>query len=310
MLETVWFKIEENRTIHSEQLFLLLQKKGIPCKKTEPGEKRTADELKKGSLFHTVLLTDDRELVRRAAEHQVACVGVAGADDAFFEGADLVVQEPESLELRELEEYVCHCHGIPVTIAQTRRLVLREMAADDWQVLDRISRQRGMEKARRDAKERDFERERLAAYIRSQYRLYGYGLWSVVLADADNKETIIGCCGFSEMDAPSPALELQYMLDEAYRRKGYGTEMCRAAISYAYEYLEAKEIWVRIRSDYPAALSFAQSLGFCRTEPAQNPEKPPASGTAREFLTVENMAAARENVEAEILWLRHGRFQF
>lgn len=257
-----------------------------------------------------LLLTDDRALVRRASQEKIACVGVAGADTDFFEGADFVVEDPEELELRELEEYLCHCHGIPVTIAQTERLILREMVKDDWQVLDRVSRQRGMEKARRDAEEDDaFGKERLASYISSQYRLYGYGLWTVALADnggqpggktADESEkiqksreeeaavlqncsrnvneertetiqqiigdrideqsgSVIGCCGFSELNEN---LELQYMLDEAYRRQGYGTEMCSAAISYAYEYLEAKEIWVRVRSDYPETLSFAHSLGF------------------------------------------------
>ena len=91
---------------------------------------------------------------------------------------------------------------------------------------------------------------------------------------------MIGCCGFSALeerpdmqksiedgedaqDQENPViLELQYMLDEAYRRQGYGTEMCRAAIAYAYEQLEADEIMVRVRSDYQEAISFARSIGF------------------------------------------------
>ena len=289
---------------------------------------------------------------------------VAGESDAFFNGTDLVVEKPEKLELQELEKYLQRYHGLPVTIARTRRLTLREMIVDDWQVLNRIDHQSGMEKARQDAEETDsFEKSRLESYIGSQYRLYGYGLWSVVLdkerTDSEEKERceavgsekifsakdgtadvaagktggraeivtditagktggrteivtditagktggqteivtditagetggqtermrecVIGCCGFSALDERPDMqksiedgedaqdqeslliLELQYMLDEAYRRQGYGTEMCRAAIAYAYEQLEADEIMVRVRSDYQEAISFARSIGF------------------------------------------------
>lgn len=318
MLRTVWYKIEENRTARSEQIFRALAEKGIPCRKPEqeaqaaggrteirqgrnkkrcPGAGRKAKKgtgiieptdaecwKETGNLCHMLLLTDDRALAGEASRCGIACIGVAGADAAFFDGADMVVEDPLELELRELEEYLCHCHGIPVMIAQTKRLILREMVTDDWQVLDRISRQRGMEKARRDAEEDGaFGKERLASYVGSQYRLYGYGLWAVLLtkkygrhkgknavcgsgkfqkSSGKQNAAVIGCCGFSELEFSGPVLELQYMLDEAYRRQGYGTEMCRAAITYAYEYLEAREIWVRVRSDYPEALSFARSLGF------------------------------------------------
>ena len=344
MLRTVWYKIEENRTARSEQIFRALAEKGIPCRKLEQearmeGERR---EIRKSrnkqrclgtgrkeikntekiksinagcwketeDFCHILLLTDDRTLVRQASQEKIACVGVAGMDDSFFEGVDLVVEDPEELELRELEEYLCHCHGIPVTIAQTKRLTLREMTEDDWRVLDQISRQSGMERARRDAEETGaFGKERLAAYISSQYRLYGYGLWSVVLTEDDGsakeksqKEgmksngeqgaTVIGCCGFSEMsenlehsESSCYSLELQYMLDESYRHQGYGTEMCRAAIAYAYEYLEAKEIWVRVRSDYQEALSFARSIGFQFVE-TQTQKK-------------------NEKTNWHVIWLRH-----
>ena len=373
MLRSVWYKIEENKTTRSERVFLALQKKGIPCRKGVWFSEKLQE------MEHMLVLTDDRELAEQISELGIACVGVAGESDAFFNGTDLVVEEPEKLELQELEKYLQRYHGLPVTIARTRRLTLREMIVDDWRVLNRIDHQSGMEKARQDAEETDsFEKSRLESYIGSQYRLYGYGLWSVVLdkerTDSEEKERceavgsekifsakdgtadvaagktggraeivtditagkiggrteivtditagetgrrveivtditagetgrrveivtditagktdgqterirecVIGCCGFSALeerpdmqksiedgedaqDQENPViLELQYMLDEAYRRQGYGTEMCRAAIAYAYEQLEADEIMVRVRSDYQEAISFARSIGF------------------------------------------------
>ena len=340
MLRSVWYKIEENKTTRSEQIFLALQKKGIPCRKgVWLSEKLQERE-------RILVLTDDRELAEQISEPGIACIGVAGECDAFFNGADLVVEEPEKLELQDLEEYLQRYHGLPVTIARTKRLTLREMIVDDWQVLNRIDHQSGMEKARQDAEETDsFEKSRLESYIGSQYRLYGYGLWSVVL----DKECVIGCCGFSALDEGSDMqkgigdgedaqdqevpviLELQYMLDEAYRRQGYGTEMCRAAIAYAYEHLEADEIMVRVRSDYQEAISFAWSIGFRPVSVKQEnrPENKQENGKenrpedkqengkeSRPEDKQENKWESRQENRPEdkkecreILWMRHEREQ-
>ncbi len=336
MLKSVWYKIEENKTTRSERIFLALQKKGIPCRKGVWLSEKLQE------MEHILVLTDDRELAEQISEPGIACIGVAGECDAFFSGADLVVEEPEKLELQDLEEYLQRYHGLPVTIARTKRLTLREMIVDDWQVLNRIDHQSGMEKARQDAEETDsFEKSRLESYIGSQYRLYGYGLWSVVL----DKERVIGCCGFSALDEGSDMqkgigdgedaqdqespviLELQYMLDEAYRRQGYGTEMCRAAIAYAYEHLEADEIMVRVRSDYQEAISFAWSIGFRPVSVKQEnrPEDKQENGkenrpedkqeNGKENRSEDKQENKRENRPEdkkecrEILWMRHEREQ-
>ncbi|MEI3174608.1 MAG: GNAT family N-acetyltransferase [Lachnospiraceae bacterium] len=410
MLRSVWYKIEENKTTRSERVFLALQKKGIPCRKGVWFSEKLQE------MEHILVLTDDRELAEQISKLGIACVGVAGESDAFFNGTDLVVEEPEKLELQELEKYLQRYHGLPVTIARTRRLTLREMIVDDWRVLSRIDHQSGMEKARKDAEETDsFEKSRLESYIGSQYRLYGYGLWSVVLdkerTDSEEKERceavgsekiffakdgtadvaagktggraeivtditagktggrveivtditagetgrrveivtditagetggraeivtditagetggqterirecVIGCCGFSALeerpdmqksiedgedaqDQENPViLELQYMLDEAYRRQGYGTEMCRAAIAYAYEQLEADEIMVRVRSDYQEAISFARSIGF---RPVS--VKPENRAEDKQ----ENRPEDKKERQ-EVLWMRHEREQ-
>ena len=410
MLRSVWYKIEENKTTRSERVFLALQKKGIPCRKGVWFSEKLQE------MGHILVLTDDRELAEQISKLGIACVGVAGESDAFFNGTDLVVEEPEKLELQELEKYLQRYHGLPVTIARTRRLTLREMIVDDWRVLSRIDHQSGMEKARKDAEETDsFEKSRLESYIGSQYRLYGYGLWSVVLdkerTDSEEKERceavgsekiffakdgtadvaagktggraeivtditagktggrveivtditagetgrrveivtditagetggraeivtditagetggqterirecVIGCCGFSALeerpdmqksiedgedtqDQENPViLELQYMLDEAYRRQGYGTEMCRAAIAYAYEQLEADEIMVRVRSDYQEAISFARSIGF---RPVS--VKPENRAEDKQ----ENRPEDKKERQ-EVLWMRHEREQ-
>lgn len=116
-----------------------------------------------------------------------------------------------------------------------------------------------------------FSEDRLHAYIRTAYRLQGFGLWSVLY-----QGKVIGCCGYEpwsgfrrpeSSDAPAFAddhfaLEMQYMLDPAYQRMGFGTEMCRASIRYAYERLGVDEIWLRIRRENQGSQALAKKLGF------------------------------------------------
>lgn len=243
-----------------------------------------------------LFVTDEKSLARWAGANGMACIGVSAQEDGFFEGVELVAEDPETLELRELEEYLAHYHGIPAVIARTRHLLLREICPSDFERLNAISRQAGMEKARAETNgESGFEADRLEAYIAHQYRMYGYGLWSVLLPDKqEGAEQVIGCCGFSECSSelllceqnvrseeawnggdsltdevrPQTVLELQYMLDAAFRCRGYGTEMCQAALDYAYQWLEAEAVWIRVKKENTVGVKFAQSLGFriCRGE--------------------------------------------
>lgn len=214
-----------------------------------------------------VVITDSRALSSGLAGSGIVCIGCAASEEAFFDGTAFVTDCPEQLDGRTLEEYLLRMTGRPVTIAETGRLILREIAEKDIDRLYEISRQKGMERALSDpSQEAFFRRENLQAYIRTAYRFYGYGLWSVLLKD----RTLIGCCGFSErsetdIQARSEVrLELQYMLDEAYRRCGYATEMCRAALHYAALQTAWENVYVRIRPDNEPSLRLAGKLGFRR----------------------------------------------
>ena len=95
--------------------------------------------------------------------------------------------------------------------------------------------------------------------------------------------------------------------------------MCRAAIAYAYEHLEADEIMVRVRSDYQEAISFAWSIGFRPVSVKQEnrPEDKQENGKeSRPEDKQENKWESRQENRPEdkkecreILWMRHEREQ-
>lgn len=194
----------------------------------------------------TLLITDSREAAREAARCGTVCIACAD-DGGFFEGAQLVVEGLAELEPEVLEEFLLRTQGFPVTVARTERLVIREIAKEDFARLRGISMQAGMEHALRgggpegpdgalhgcsvregsdsmpygygvqerpdgafrrcDVQDEDgdtppqmFSDEYLSMYIKYVYKFYGYGLWSVCLHDG----TLIGCCGFCNLDMDVP----------------------------------------------------------------------------------------------------------
>lgn len=240
-----------------------------------------------------ILLTDDREIAAKYAGN-ITIIGCERNGAAYFDGAVLVTDDLTSLDARFLEETMLHALGRPVVAALTERLIIREMTVDDWEILYSISRQNGMEHVFAMDSEGGncFERERLTAYISQVYRFYGYGLWSVWKKDG----TLIGCCGLSEYEAenepsaakeaekenenePSaakealkkitnsePRLELQYMLSRQFQGQGYGLEMCRAVLGYAFARTDWQEVWVRVHPDNAPSRRLAERLGFERTD--------------------------------------------
>ncbi|MCD7954492.1 MAG: GNAT family N-acetyltransferase [Lachnospiraceae bacterium] len=312
---------------------------------------------------------------------------------SWFDGAALVLEGFEEVDARYLEEWMLRAQGLPAVIARTERLEIREMTEQDLPELIHIGNESGAVE-NLSANADVFSEERLSSYIKTAYRLQGYGLWSVLY-----EGKLIGCCGFAPWDfgmatqkdfaesgrrtaseegsaesgqltaaredsaesgqlaaaredpaesgqltaakgdsaesghmkaaalymtfrldlrrglegaerflpgtglpatglpgtgipdgqdlsepqntreLPEPktqeapemvrsrnALELQYMLDCAYRRQGFGTEMCRAALAYAYERLDADEIYLRIQPDNQASRALAKKLHFSEVQ--------------------------------------------
>lgn len=304
-----------------EEVLLLreeLEKTGVGCENlTQKIWERRGEWCKEA-----VVLTDSPERCAKFSQADVVCFGCSYSIE-WFDGAALVLEGFEGIDARYLEEWMLRAQGLPAVIARTERLEIREMAERDLPEMIRIGNESGaVENLSVNADM--FSEERLSSYIKTAYRLQGYGLWSVL-----HEGKLIGCCGFAPWDAATiaradseegrqlsaakegsvesvrltaaeegsvrsgqltvaaayrifrlafpvteseecqiltrpekSALELQYMLDRAYRRQGFGTEMCQTALEYAYERLDADEIYLRIRLNNQASRALAKKLHF------------------------------------------------
>ncbi len=275
-LKTVIFCLTEEWREAAQELAEALEQSQISVSfSTEAEVRRLADAMRRSGsrddvekALQTLVLTDSEELARELRGVRVpgegsgcfACIGCAREEGGYFEGAGLVTDSPEAFSVQELEEYLFHCHGWPVTVAVTERLILQEITEQDTKRLYEISTQEGMEHLQDTIEENFFQKENLLSYIKDVYHLQGYGLWSVFLKDG----VLIGCCGLADTTGADGRvrLELQYMLDKEYHCRGYGTEMCRAALNYVFARTDRQEVWLRIHEENVASLKLAKKLGF------------------------------------------------
>ena len=145
-------------------------------------------------------------------------------------------------------------------ILETERLILREMIQSDYPSLCKHLQDEKVMYAYEHAFSDAEVQERLDKQIQS-YKKYGFGLWAVILKE--NQE-LIGQCGLSmQLCEDKEVLEIGYIFQKTYWHKGYATEAAIACREYAFEKLNADEVFSLIRDNNIASQNVAKRNGMC-----------------------------------------------
>lgn len=139
-------------------------------------------------------------------------------------------------------------------ILETERLYLREMEQSDFESLCKILKDEetmyAYEGAFNDAEVQEWLDRQI-----SRYQKYGFGLWAVVLKETDE---MIGQCGLTMQPwKEKELLEIGYLFQRLYWHKGYATEAAKACKKYAFEVLNADEVYSIIRDTNVASQKVA-----------------------------------------------------
>ncbi len=188
---------------------------------------------------------------------------------------------PDAICPEYLERIVRRHIDLPWIIAETDRLLIREFTQDDIPQMPEEPDVWYTEKER-TADKVFYDKDKLEAYIKSQYRFYEYGIWAVV-RKADG--VIVGKAGVTNqkesghdefenkripekksenttipMEESAEYLELGYHIFRPYRRQGYAKEACRAILNYAKEELSCP-VCARVAKENTVSIQLLWKLG-------------------------------------------------
>ena len=211
-------------------------------------------------LKESLIITDRQSTVKKASERNIACAGYEISGKTIYH-ADMVVQGFDELDAEFFLRVYRRHFGLPWTIAQTERLLIRESIPEDFHALYSIYQEPGITAYMPGLPgTKEEERETFQAYISHMYPFYGYGMWTVIEGSSGK---IIGRAGLENAEYQGESiLELGYMISREYQRQGYGMESVRAILHYGFAELGAEKIYARIHENNRESLRLIEKLSF------------------------------------------------
>lgn len=151
--------------------------------------------------------------------------------------------------------------GIPVDIARTDRLLIRETIDSDIPELYRIGKDQAVRKYIAPMQP-TLEEEIVytKAYVRHMYAFYDFGLWTVLEKDAYGQERVIGRAGLFPSERLDGQIEMGYMIAPECQGKGYGKEAAEAVLRYAFNVLDLEEVHLFVEKENKASVKLAETL--------------------------------------------------
>lgn len=209
----------------------------------------------------TVIVEDSCYGCQAAKAAGIVCAGYvnphSGRQD--LSSADVLLESFENIDHRFFKNVLKRSLGEPITIADTKRLIIRELSTDDVKKIYNIYSDPEVRKYIPDIDDYlDVEMEKQAAYIRNVYSFYGYGIWGVY---SKTSKKLIGKCGIeNQMIDGKEEITLSYLLDSKYWGYGYAIECGRAIFEYAKSQLDIKRIVAVIDKHNTRSINTAKNL--------------------------------------------------
>lgn len=149
--------------------------------------------------------------------------------------------------------------NVPRIIAETERLLLRELVNDDFPGLCRVLQDAEVTYAY----ERVFSDKEIGSWLKRQFQCYredGFGMWAVVLRETGK---MIGHAGISMQVYGDEALpEIGYMFEKTFWHQGFATEAVIACRDYAFARLGMETVYSVIRADNTSSRAVARRNGM------------------------------------------------
>lgn len=189
-------------------------------------------------------------------------------------GVKNVVEGFEEVDALFLERVYEREHHLPWEIARTDRWILREFTMDDMDGLVELYDQPGVAYRIVNGYQvpgyiepllpREEEEEYQRCYIENMYGFYGYGMWIVTEIRSPH---IIGRAGLENREYEDGVeLEMGYVIDPGWQRRGIAYEVCSTIMEYARENTDFPRLNALTEADNVASIALLEKLGFTYLE--------------------------------------------
>ena len=151
--------------------------------------------------------------------------------------------------------------GIPVEIARTDQLLIRETIDSDISELYRIGTDQAVRKYIAPMQP-TLEEEIVytKAYVKHMYAFYDFGMWTVLEKDAYGQERVIGRAGLFPSERLAGQIEMGYMIAPECQGNGYGKEAAETVLRYAFNVLDLEEVHLFVEKENKASVKLAETL--------------------------------------------------
>lgn len=211
--------------------------------------------------YSAFLITDSRNCANRAKEKRIGFAVYLNSNSEALDFSDALYCVENICELSDaaVERMYLRYIGLPWTILETKRCIVREITVDDLDDLYRIyadeETSRYIEKLYEN---KDDEIAFTKAYIANQYRFYEYGMWVVIDKETS---TLIGRAGITDREGFENT-ELGFIFDKSKWGQGYAYEVCSAIIDYAKDNLLIEKLNSFTMPDNKRAKALLNRLNF------------------------------------------------
>lgn len=150
---------------------------------------------------------------------------------------------------------------------ETERLYLRELTPEDFDALFEIF----SDPETMQHYPQPFDKAKVHAWIdwnRENYRVFGFGLWAVVLKETDK---IIGDCGITMQNINGKIKpEIGYHIHKACWRRGFGSEAAQACRDWLFQNTPFQMVFSYMKYTNTASSSTALANGMHFVEEFEN----------------------------------------
>jgi RimJ/RimL family protein N-acetyltransferase len=218
-------------------------------------------KIEKSDCAGSLWVTDDGAQARKWKEEGKAVLIYLheGNQEEDFSDFLYAAEEIETLEESYFEQVYRRLAGLPWTILETKRCIVRETTVEDVEAFYRIYEDPRVSDYLDDIQHApEQEKEYVREYIEKIYGYYGFGVWTILEKESG---VVIGRAGFSYSEGFTEP-DLGFLIAGPWQEKGYAEEVCSAILAYGREELGFERVLALVRPDNLRSLRLCRKLGF------------------------------------------------